>query len=433
MPAIAFRLPLPVRPRASRTLRVRLTLLYGGLFLLCGTALLTITYLLVAHAPQITQVTVGDGATAPPELAFDPGGLRAYAQAQAAAAHAAELNQLLVMSGIALLAMVVVSVLLGWWMAGRALQPVREMTGKARRLSEANLHERLAVAGPDDELKELGDTFDGLLARLDAAFEAQKRFVANASHELRTPLTFQRAVLEVVLADRHADAAQLRAACERALAAGADQERLIEALLTLARGQRGLERREPVDLAAMTSRVVAHQDPALPEDARVSVDGALAPARTWGDVRLLERLVGNLVDNAIRHNVPGGWVAVWTGTDGDQAMLRVVNSGPVVAPDQIGVLVQPFQRMDSRINRRDGLGLGLSIVAAIAGAHGAHLAIEARPDGGLEVTLAFPAVPSDAVPSNAVPSNAVSAATALSANGRPAGVAAAGSAVPSGR
>jgi signal transduction histidine kinase len=411
---------------------MRLTLLYAGLFLLCGAALLTITFLLVANGSSSGQFTMVTTNAPPP--AIPPQEMRAYAEAQIAAQHHAELQQLMTVSGIALLAMVAVSALLGWWMAGRALRPVREMTGKARRLSEANLHERLAVTGPDDELKELGDTFDGLLARLDAAFEAQKRFVANASHELRTPLTFQRAALEVVLADENADAARLRAACERVLAAGADQERLIEALLTLARGQRGLERRQPVDLAAVTSRVVAQQDPGLnqsptpPEGARVSVDGRLAPSRTWGDARLLERLVGNLVDNAIRHNMPGGWVAVWTGTDRDRAMLRVVNSGPVVAADQIGVLVQPFQRMDSRVNRRDGLGLGLSIVAAIAGAHGAHLGIEARPEGGLEVTLAFPAVPFDAAPT---PNTNANGSAATAANGHPIAAAAAERAVPS--
>ncbi len=391
-----------------RTLRMRLTLLYSALLLGSGAVLLTITYLVVAHTELGKDNTVVvTGVTG----LLQPFGRPSRDQIQeiVAAQHAAEARQLLTVSGIALLVMAVFSVLLGWWMAGRALRPVREMTGKARRLSEANLHERLAVTGPDDELKELGDTFDGLLARLDAAFEAQKRFVANASHELRTPLTFQRAVLEVVLSDPHADTAQLRTACERVLAAGADQERLIEALLTLARGQRGLERRELVDLAAVASRAVAQRDPAQ-QDAGVSVDGRLAASRTWGDTRLLERLVGNLVDNAVRHNVPGGWVAVWTGTDGDRAMLRVANSGPVVAPDQVGVLVQPFQRMDSRINRRDGLGLGLSIVAAIAGAHGAHLGIESRPEGGLEVTLAFPG-----------------------ANGRPVAAAAAARAVPSAR
>jgi len=263
------------------------------------------------------------------------------------------------------------------------------MTGKARRLSEANLHERLAVAGPDDELKELGDTFDGLLGRLDAAFEAERRFVANASHELRTPLTLQRAMIEVALADPAVDAAALRHVCERVLAAGTDQERMIEALLTLARSQRGVERRAPVDLAALTARVLGRHDPGgAAEPVQLSLDGA--DANTTGDARLLERLVDNLVDNAVRHNAPGGWATVRTGTHQGSAMLQVVNSGPVIPPDRVRLLAQPFQRLESRTGRPDGHGLGLSIASAIAAAHGARLTIEPRAEGGLAVTVAFP-------------------------------------------
>jgi signal transduction histidine kinase len=390
-------------PRQS--IRLRLTLLYGGLFLVSGATLLTIVYILVARTTRISNGVFisGFGKTSiqPPTSPVDID----VTKAEVSAAHAAMLRQLLVISVVMLVIMAVASVLAGWWMAGRALRPMREMTGKARRLSEANLHERLAVTGPDDELKELGDTFDGLLARLDWAFEAERRFVANASHELRTPLTLQRAMIEVALADPDADAEALRRVCERLLAAGADQERLIGALLTLARGQRGLERREPVDLAKLAARAAGQGDgtgtatAATPGDVSsvngiltpVRVDLDLAPAIATGDGRLLERLVGNLIDNAVRHNVPGGWVSVRTCTHHGQglAMFRVVNSGPVIPPDRIGMLVQPFQRLESRTGHREGHGLGLSIAAAVAGTHRAHLAIEPRPEGGLDVTVTF--------------------------------------------
>jgi signal transduction histidine kinase len=390
MPAIASsaRTRLP-----RRSLRLRLTVLYGALFALSGAGLLGITYGLVAHGDsgKKSMVVSSNGQTID---SLKLAGVLAYTNRQLGAQRAAELRQLLIVSGVALLIMVVVSVLLGWWMAGRALWPVRQMTGKARWISEANLHERLAVAGPDDELKELGDTFDGLLARLENAFEAQQRFVANASHELRTPLTLQRATIEVALADPGADATTLRGVCERVLAAGGEQERLIEALLTLARSQRGLDRREAVDVAALAGRVVAGRR--ADEAVAVRVDAACAPAWTAGDPRLVERLIGNLVDNAVRHNVPGGWATVWAGTDGGRALVRVVNSGPPVPPERIEALFQPFQRIEDRAAHPDGLGLGLSIVAAIAGAHGAHLTATARPGGGLDVAVAF--VPVMAVP-----------------------------------
>jgi signal transduction histidine kinase len=393
MPAIASRLAgLP-----RRTIRLRLTVLYG-LVLTSGAIVLMTAYLTVARSTVISQNNTGTGGgpvkiTAPQPAV--PGATPGHQPGPQTAQQAAGLHRLLVESCAALLALTAFSVLAGWWMAGRALRPVREMTDAARRLSEANLHERLAVSGPDDELKELGETFDSLLARLEAAFEAQKRFVANASHELRTPLTFQRAMIEVALADRRADAAALRHVCERVLAVGAEQERLIEALLTLARSQRGLDRREPVDLAALAGRIVAQRstagggEPAVPP---VHVDSALGPAQTAGDRRLLERLVANLLDNALHHNTPGGWVTVRTETDRDLATLHVANSGPVIPPDQAEVLLQPFQRLAPPSRRRDGLGLGLSIVAAIAAAHGANLATEPRAGGGLDITVSFPAL-----------------------------------------
>ncbi|HEX4702279.1 MAG TPA: ATP-binding protein [Pseudonocardiaceae bacterium] len=383
-----------------RTIRLRLTLLYGTLFVVAGAALLAITYALaygtlgpvtsgtVSSDGQFFIGTTSGGAIAggPPDsqLALTPNQLGQSLQAQAEAQRAADLRQLLIVSLIALLIMAALSVALGWLVAGRALHPLRAMTGKAQQISEVNLHERLAVAGPNDELKELGDTFDGLLGRLDTAFAAQKRFVANASHELRTPLTLQRAMLEVALADPAADTDSLRAVCHRVLATGEAQERMIEALLTLARSQRGLDLRQPVDLATVVTDVLTTYRPGPAVTAE--------PARTVGDRRLVERLVANLVDNAVHHNVPDGWVTVHTGTVHGRPMLRVANGGPMIPVHRVGALFQPFLRLSERTGNADGHGLGLSIVAAIANAHGADIAATANPTGGLTVTVTFPAI-----------------------------------------
>ena len=361
---------------------MRLTVLYGSVFLASGAALLVITYLLVrANSAPKLYVNAQTGRTV---LPVDPSILNDTAIGQQAIAQrAAMLDSLLTQSGIALALMSAVSMGLGWLMAGRALRPVRTMTDKARRISARNLHERLAVAGPDDELKVLGDTIDDLLSRLDAAFDAQRRFVANASHELRTPLTLQRAMIEVALTDPDADTTSLRAVCQRELAAVEHQENLIEALLTLARGERGLDRRETVDLARIAGTVLS----TAPHD-EVRVSHTLHPATMAGDPRLVERMLSNLVDNAVRHNTPGGWIQVSTGAPAGQPTLRVVNSGPAVPDDQVNTLFQPFQRLESRTTS-DGHGLGLSIVAAIANAHDADLTAMARPTGGLDITITF--------------------------------------------
>jgi signal transduction histidine kinase len=409
---------LASRPRLPRhTIRLRLTLLYGGLFLASGTGLLIITYLLVAHRlPAIVTVDHARGAgagasTGPGTMIGGPGPaacapVRAgpvtpaqlaqcaqQAKATMARQRAVELNQLLTTSGMALAIMTVISIGLGWLVAGRVLRPLRTITTAAQRLSASSLHQRLALAGPDDELKELGDTFDGLLARLEASFAAQRQFVANASHELRTPLARQRAVVEVALADPERTVASLSHACRRVLAAGEQQERLIEALLTLARSQRGLGRREPVELAAVTGDAVRSR---LAEAGRrgLTVHADLSPAATLGDARLAERLAANLLDNALRHNTPGGWVRVRTENRAGHAVLSVANSGPVVAPAQLGRLFEPFQRLGAdRTAGHDGLGLGLSIVRAIADAHQATLRARALPAGGLDIQIRFPAIP----------------------------------------
>lgn len=367
--------------RLRWTIRLRLTLLYGSLFLVSGVVLLGITYALAASTRLEVLLSVSKSLGP----ATDPGALGGLAQRQAELEHAAELRQLLIDSGVALAVMVTASVALGWFMAGRVLRPLRVMTDKARRISEHNLHERLAISGPDDELKDLGDTFDGLLSRLQAAFRSQKRFVASASHELRTPLTLQRAMIEVALSDPDANTESLREICGRVVASGENQERLIEALLTLASSERGLDRREPVELAGLVGGVLRERP-----DNGTTVQSDLRPAWTSGATRLVERLASNLVDNALRHNVTGGWMRVVTGTDGGAPVLKVANSGPVLSRAEVALLFQPFQRLESRSADREGHGLGLSIVTAIATAHNAALKVRPVPSGGLEIEVRFP-------------------------------------------
>jgi signal transduction histidine kinase len=323
-----------------------------------------------------------------------------YLTAANAAARGNYLDTLLGNSAIALAAMTVAAVGIGWLTAGRLLRPLRTITWAARSISASSLHRRLALAGPDDEMKELGDTIDGLLGRLEAAFDAQRQFVANASHELRTPLARQRTLVEVALAEPEQTVEALRTTCERVLAAGEQQERLIEALLTLARSQRGLDRWEPVDVAAVTMEAVqARQSEAAGQRLGVEVSAGSAPVLALGDARLAERLVANLVDNAIRHNVPGGWISLHVDAEGGQAGLRVANSGPVIPPGEVARLFAPFQRLGAgrggagRPDERDGHGLGLSIVSAIASAHGAELRADALPGGGLAVQFRFPPLP----------------------------------------
>ncbi|WP_217369494.1 sensor histidine kinase [Nonomuraea antri] len=370
------------RPAMSprRTVRLRLTLLYSGLFLVAGLLLVALIYFLVEHSPF-------PGPPAAPAMPGVPGTdvtVPPIGTPHPAEQQAASMRRLLVNSVIALVVMAFASMLLGWLMAGRVLRPLHDMTATVRRITADRLDRRLAASGPDDELKELADTFDDLLDRLERAFTAQRRFVANASHELRTPLTLQQAMAEVALADPDADAAALRHVLNRLLATGQHQERLIEALLVLARSQQGLDRREPLDLADIAGQVLGERS-----DSRV--ESALRPAPASGARALVERLVVNLVDNAVRHNVPGGWVSVTTDTRDGQARITVANSGPVIPPDRVETLLQPFQRMEQgRKAVGDGLGLGLSIVAAVVQAHHGTLEVVARPEGGLEITVALP-------------------------------------------
>jgi signal transduction histidine kinase len=430
---------LAVRPhRPRRTIRLRLTAIYGGLFLASGAMLLAITYLLVSHATagqcsragpnvyvcgsesgphgrpaQASSQAAGPRAdTGPRSTALTP----RQADALAASQHANEMHQLLIYSGVALAIMAVLAVALGWVAAGRLLRPLRTITEAAHNASVTSLHERLALSGPDDELKKLGDTFDELLGRLAGAFDAQRRFVANASHELRTPLTLGRALLQMTLTDPDATVGSFRSTCEEVIAVADHQERLIEALLVLARSERGLDHREPVDLSVVTGEVLAarHREA---QRLGLRVTAVINPALTEGDARLVERLVANLVDNALRHNVHGGHIEVATGSRASRPFVAVANTGPVIAPSEIHRLFEPFQRLDAdSAHNADGLGLGLSIVQAIATAHDAILTARTQPGGGLDITVSFPA-------SNAHPAQPVARfrgdATAAWGPGRP--------------
>ncbi|NJP98159.1 Sensor protein cutS [[Actinomadura] parvosata subsp. kistnae] len=370
---------------SPRTVRLRLTLLYGVLFAASSAVLLTITFLLVwnsrRNAASLRYGTLEPGRQGPiPPLSVAEQA-REYVQRQ----NEALIQDLLIQSMIAFAIMTIISFAIGWLISGRVLRPLRTMNDTIRRISARNIHERLALQGPRDELRNLADTVDGLLGRLHAALDAHKHFVANAAHELRTPLTVEHALLEEALLDAGADADSLRSTMGRLLSISEQQGRLLESLLTLAESEGGLAHRQPVDLAAVADRVVRAT---AAGDLRLLP--ALSPALASGDPALIERLVANLVDNAVRYNVPGGRVEVTTGVTDGWAVVSVLNTGPVIPPDQVERLLEPFQRLDRTVRGNGHHGLGLSIVRAIAAAHDALLSALARPDGGLSVRVSFP-------------------------------------------
>jgi signal transduction histidine kinase len=376
----------PPRPTA----RLRLTILYGGVCLVFGAILLAVTYLLTWGALTLRVYPVPAG----------PGQSRATTSARqenqprdGASQITIDRQLLLTRSGIALVIVSATAVGAGWLLAGRVLRPLSTITATARRISASSLHERLALHGPDDELKDLADTLDGLFARLEASFGAQRRFAANASHELRTPLTRERALIEVTRADPAATAGTWQEVSLDLLAFNAEQERLIEALLTLASSEAGLTQCEPADLAAITTATLAVPRPAI-SNLGLNVRADIQPAVLDGDPLLIQQLVTNLIDNAVRHNIPGGEVKAATGTSDGHAILSVANSGHVILPTEVDRLFQPFQRLGPRRARRDGgHGLGLSIVKAIAAAHGATITAQPRPGGGLAINVTFPSSP----------------------------------------
>jgi len=436
-----------------RTARLRLTALYGGLFLASGIALLAATYLLferatafrtpqlptIPHTPAIQPLkppslpqalfkltqdqqklthdqrafsVLPDNLGRPPsprlapQLADDQRRLTqdqqrlthavhqlaqavhqvAQAGSAQAAQRASDSHQLLVTSGIALAVVAGLALVAGWLVAGRMLRPIRTIIRAARRISSTSLHERLALDGPEDELKELGDTLDALFARLEAAFEAQRHFIANASHELRTPLTRERALVQVALGDSSLEV--WRSTGEELLTSNREQESLIDALIALASSERGLDQQQPIDLVKICETVLSRP---APDRLRSRITTDLRPATLDGDPQLIERLVANLLDNAIRHNITDGLVQISTQTRERHTILTVNNTGPVIPPSEIDRLFQPFQRLQpGRIHHKNGHGLGLSIVRAIATAHHAGITAQPLPEGGLSVTVAFP-------------------------------------------
>ena len=443
-----------------RTARIRLTALYGGLFLLSGAALVAVTYVLFERAtafsrpalPQIPRTPslqdlqnlplpkafaavaneqsqvihnlnlLGQPAGAAPLLPtnhpFEISGPVASLESRleqdqhqlaqatnhlAQAVHqlaqagsiqtaqrATDSHELLVNSAIALGIVAVLALLAGWLVAGRLLRPIRTITSTARRISSTSLHERLALDGPQDELKELGDTLAGLFARLESAFDSQRHFVANASHELRTPLTAERNLLQVALDDPDTSNAEWRSTAEEVLASNHEQADLIDALLTLASSEGGLSEREPIDLAPMVEEALACFEAEITR-LELHVDEMTRPAPFDGDPLLAERLVVNLLTNAMRHNVVGGVIEIVTGATEERAFLSVTNTGAVIHSAEVERLFQPFQRLDRRrAVRKDGHGLGLSIVRSIASAHGASIIANPAPDGGLSVRVGFP-------------------------------------------
>ncbi|MEU3836663.1 sensor histidine kinase [Streptomyces microflavus] len=381
--------------------RTRLTALYGGLLVLAGVLLMGLVYVLVSEGlyssvmtavvPTVPAAELGESAApALPSSSWaqttviQPGQY-AVARKVSTAAGDAALNQLLTVSGISLAVYSALSVALAWWMAGRVLRPVGVITARARRLSGSNLHERIALQAPPGELKELADTFDGMLDRIEQLVAARQRFAANAAHELRTPLAVQRAAAEIGLADDPTPekVAWIR---DKLIDTADNSEQLIEGLLLLAVSDEGLRRRERVDLDATTA-TVTEALAAEAEERAVTVDVEARPVSVQGDPVLLDHLVHNLVANALRHNHPGGTVRVRVGPGG----LEVANTGPVVDPAAVPLLFEPFRRAQARRHAPgEGAGLGLSIVASVTRAHGGDVGATANPGGGLTARVTLP-------------------------------------------
>ena len=474
-----------------RTVRLRLTVLYGGLFLLSGAALLTITNVLVHQSTDATfyiskgnghvsahiQGVVGGFSTpigpppgvvlaqtesaggqsqgsssaeaspqggtvlaipegeqsvtvkhvksstrtkhvqpsvtvkqirlpTPQQLRLQARQLTTFATRQ----HSDEVHNLRVISVIALAVMAVISLVLGWLISGRVLRPLRTMTLATRRISERNLHERLALAGPSDELKDLADTIDGLLGRLEAAFEAQRRFVANASHELRTPLTMMRTSLDVAVAKPQSSSPEI-GVLEQKLREGLDQaDRLLESFLTLARAQHGaFAEQRGVSLSQILLQAIGARAESISEK-RIEVAEQITDAWLPGSETLLSRMVENVIENAVRHNQPGGWMRVRTETAQRTVAIVVESGGAQLEQSAVEQLAQPFRRLRAeRTGSERGVGLGLSIVSAIASAHGGELELKARAEGGLQVTIRLPLTqPQEPERSSATPSTPTS-------------------------
>jgi signal transduction histidine kinase len=387
--------------RRHLSARSRLTLLYTSLFVLGGAALVLVTYLLVAHALDGTTTTPSspdipasvqraiDGCVQAPGAAADAkrkcaelygNGVKAGASAQ----RSTTLTHLLTYSLLSLAGLTLLAAIAGLILAGRILRPVRRLTAAARAASEQNLSERLAMQGPRDELRELADTFDTMLERLDRAFTSQRQFIANASHELRTPLTVMRTSIDVVLAKPQPTHDELVSMAVEIRQAVDHAQRLIEALLVLARTEQTRTLTDPLDLATVT-------EDALDGRAAESITTitTLDEAPVTGDALLLERLVTNLLANAERYNITGGTIEISTTVHDATSVLRVRNTGAVVPADMVARLFLPFTRLDDRI-RHDGFGLGLTLVLSIAAVHGGTVDATAVPTGGLDISVHLP-------------------------------------------
>ncbi len=402
-----------VRRLWPRRMRARLAVMYAVMFLLAGTALLALTYTLVVNV--LLPAPAGTSKPVPPKTgqlldlckqSQAPGMPpvsaslleqcnRAYAAAGGGAIDQRDrtLSALRGASVIGLGILAIASAGLGWLVSGRALRPVRSITEAARRASELRLGQRLALAGPDDELKQLADTFDVMLERLDAAFTSQKRFVANAAHELRTPLTAMRTAIEVTLSKPTRTPDQLEAMAARVKRSVERAEATVEALLTLATSEAGPAAHEAIDLATAAEDALDATH-ATVDQRHIEIEAALEPALARGDRVLLERMIANLVENAVRHNNPGGWIGIRTSQQADGAVFEIANTGPGIPAEQIPTLFEPFARAKQRLNASDGLGLGLSIANAIARAHNATITASSRPGGGLEMSVTIPTSPS---------------------------------------
>ena len=394
-----------VLPR--RTVRMRLTALYGALFLVSGAVLLAIASGVVVSSSRVSVATPNPALLSP--LQADQARihqLQAQLASAEAQAHSGVSHGLLLGSAIALGVMTVVSLVLGWLVAGRVLRPLRAMTTATRRISADSLHERLAMTGPEDELKDLADTIDGLLARLEGAFAAQRRFVANASHELRTPLTTMRACVDVAVAKPGPVPAPTIALADRVRRELDRVDGLLDGFLALARAQHGdLPGQATLSLEYITAAALAVRASAI-SNRRLTVHHAASHDGTWvaGSQALVCRMVDNVLDNAIGHNHIGGWISVTTGADGRHAHLVVETGGDVLDQEKVSQLAQPFRRLGAdRTGSDHGSGLGLSIVEAIATAHGGTLDLRARPEGGLRVSIALPLAAADDLTGAGVP------------------------------
>ncbi|MCW2658605.1 MAG: hypothetical protein JWR06_2798 [Jatrophihabitans sp.] len=374
------------------TLRVRMALLYGGLVLLVGVSLLFTCVILLDRSIAQLPLYNSHGPVRYVDAAGKPRTITDLNQATSDAQDKAVtylLHTGLLYFGI----IVIIGTTGGYLLAKQALRPIARLTQTARALSTETLDQRINLGGPDDELRELADTFDAMLGRLDAAFDSQRLFVANASHELRTPLSVIRTELEVTLSDPDANPEELRRMGGVVAGATERAQRLVTSLLTLARlqavGGGELEVNEPVDLAWLVPAAL-HAVAAEADEKGIRIETEVEPASTMGDPRLLERLIGNLVENAIRHNVPDGWLRITTGQTADKVWLHVANGGAVIPSGDVDRLFEPFRRGGRMRTATRGAGLGLAIVRLIVDAHQGRLQAAAPPFGGLAIRVELP-------------------------------------------